>query len=186
MLQGLALCSTKLMMTEFPPNYSIEAVWPFPSSEIREQVARFWLSEGALLDEQRAKKRATELILVVHTNNQQVAAVSTARKVLVRQLDLKCFYYRMFVGRQHRTNGLLSTDLVRHVLARSYQVLNDRYQCGHDQDCAGLYMEVENESVKRHRNQTVWCDLGANVVYIGNTPQGDHARVWYFQGSCIG
>lgn len=91
----------------------------------------------------------------------------------------------MFVGRQDRTNGLSSTDLVRHVLMRSYWVLNDSHQSGHDRDCAGLYMEVESDSVKRHRNQTVWTDLGANVVYIGKTPKGHHARIWYFDGSRI-
>lgn len=174
------------MTTNFPADYLIDPVWPVPSDEDRERVVRFWLTEGALLDEPRARQRAGEVIVVAKTNDQQVAAVSTARRVVVPQLGLNCFYYRMFVGRRHRTNGLLSNDLVRHVLSRSYEVLNERYQSGHDQDCVGLYMEVENESVKRHRDQTVWNDFGANVVYIGKTRQGDHARVWYFAGSRIG
>ena len=173
------------MTTECPVDYRIEVVYPSPSEEVRERVVRFWLTEGALLDESRARKRAGEVIVVAQTNDQRVAAVSTARKVHVTQLGLKCFYYRMFVGHQHRTKGLLSTDLVRNVLARSYQVLNDRFRNGHDLDYAGLYMEVENDSVKRRRNQTVWTDLGANVVYIGKTPEGDHARIWYFDGSRI-
>jgi hypothetical protein len=146
---------------------------------------RFWLTEGALVDESRASKRAAELVIVARSTGRRVAAVSTARRVRVHQLGLNCFYYRMFVGRQHRTRGLLSTDLVRRLLLRSYEVLNDRYRDGHDADCVGLYMEVENTSVKRHRNETVWTDLGANVVYIGKTEHGHHARVWYFDGSRI-
>jgi hypothetical protein len=152
---------------------------------VREEVVRFWLSEGALLDVLRARKRANELVTVARTRDGKVAAVSTARKVHVQQLGLRCFYYRMFVGCQHRIRGLLNTDLARRVLLRSYDVLNDRYRSGCDPDCAGLYMEVENESVKRRRNETVWTDCGANVVYIGKTRHGHHARVWYFEGSRI-
>jgi hypothetical protein len=166
-------------MADLRIGFELDAVWPCPSKEVREEVVHFWLSEGALGDAARASKRAAELVIVARGNDRRVAAVSTARRVRVHQLGLNCFYYRMFVGRQHRTKGLLSTDLVRRVLLRSYEVLNDRCRNGHDADCVGLYMEVENESVKRQRNETVWTDFGASVVYIGKTPQGHHARICY-------
>ena len=165
--------------------YCIEPVWQSASDELRESVVRFWHSEGALSGEAVAEKRVHELIVVAKTHDQKIAAVSTARKVLVHQLGLKAFYYRMFVGHQHRIKGLCSTDLVRRVLVKSYETLNDRYQHGHDQECAGLYMEIENPSIKRNRNETVWTDFGANVVFIGKTPKQDHARIWYFDGSRV-
>ena len=165
--------------------YGVDIVWPCPTKEVRDQVIEFWRAEGALHDPERARQRAQELIVVGRTLDQKVAAVSTARRVVVQQLDLKCFYYRMFVGGSYRTAGIRSTDLVRSILLESYRTLNERFQRGYDPEFVGIYMEIENESVKRHRNQTVWTDFGANVVYIGKTSKGHHARVWYFDDSRI-
>ncbi len=172
-------------MTMTEVEYRIDPVWPSASEEIQQRVRQFWRTEGALTDEARAKKRSQELIVVAWTHDQEVAAVSTARRVQVNQLGLGAFFYRMYVGRRHRTRGLRSTDLVRRILLSSYQILNERYRQGHHRDCAGLYMEIENPSVKRHRNETVWTDLGANVVFLGKTPRENHARIWYFDGSRV-
>lgn len=166
-------------------DYHIESVWPQATPEIQAQVVQFWQDQGAIPNAAQARERASELLLVVHTPDKQIAAVSTARSVLVRQLGLPCYYYRMFVARDHRSHGLATTDIVRQVLFRSYQTLNARFVAGTDRDCVGLYMEIENPSVQRNRNETIWQDFGANAVYIGKTPAGHHARVWYFEGSRI-
>ena len=78
-------------MVDLPPGYPFDTVWPSPAEEVRQEVVRFWLSEGALLEEARARERSKELIVVARTHSGQVASVSTACKVQVPQLVLSCF-----------------------------------------------------------------------------------------------
>jgi hypothetical protein len=49
----------------------------------------------------------------------------------------------------------------------------------------GLYAEIEHPSIMRNRSELVWHDGGMNAVYIGRTPDGNHIRVWYFDGARI-
>ncbi|MEZ6116320.1 MAG: hypothetical protein R3C28_07075 [Pirellulaceae bacterium] len=168
-----------------PDGIQLEFVWPKPIAQVQADVVQFWLAEGALPGTARAEKRAAELLVVARTEAGEIAAVSTARRVLVPVLNRKCFYYRTYVGKSFRAVGLGRNRLVWSVLTASYEQLNRRYQAGHDGEFAGLYLEVESESIKRNRNELVWSDMGMNVVYIGTTPQGHHARVWYFTGSCV-
>ncbi|MCA9200804.1 MAG: hypothetical protein KDA87_24870 [Planctomycetales bacterium] len=168
-----------------PSGIQLEFVWPNPAAQVQADVVKFWLAEGALTDVSQAEKRAAELLVVARSQTGEIAAVSTARRVLVPVLNRKCFYYRTYVGKSFRVTGLGRNQLVWSVLTLSYAHLNRRFQEGFDAEFAGLYLEVESESIKRNRNELVWSDMGMNVVYIGTTPQGHHARVWYFTGSCV-
>lgn len=168
-----------------PKGIDLVIGWPRPSESLQAEVVTFWRSESALSDRDRAESRAAELLVVAKTATGDVAAVSTARRVLVPVLDRKCFYYRTYVGKAFRTVGLASSQLVWALFTESYELLNRRHEEGHDTDYAGIYLEIDNESIKRNRNELVWSDMGMNVVYIGKTPQGHHARVWYFKNACI-
>ncbi len=111
--------------------------------------------------------------------------VSTAVRLFVQQLGVECFYYRTFIAPVARVRGLRSTNLGWQVLHASYRVLNDRFQQGFDRQVLGLYAEIQNRSIMRHRREAVWQDDGMNFVFIGRTAEGNHCRVWYFEKACI-
>jgi hypothetical protein len=164
--------------------YSFEAVWPSPSDAIRTEVVEFWLRESAL-PEGKAVERAAQLLVVCRDAGGAVAAVSTVVPSRAPTLGLRCFYFRALVGRTHRARGLRGSKLIYRLIRASYDALNERFQRGIDRDIVGLYLEVENPSVQRHRNELVWTDLGANIVFVGALPGGRHARVWYFDNAKI-
>ena len=162
--------------------YQFETVWPTPSDVVREDVVDFWLSESAL-PYGRAIERAHQLLVVCRDASGAIAAVSTAVAIHVERLGVGMYYFRAFVGRAHRVRGLRSSQLAKELLLESYRVLNDRFQQQGDKDGLGLYFEIENRSAQRIRNELVWSDNGANVVFTGFLPNGNHARVWYFEGA---
>jgi hypothetical protein len=47
----------------------------------------------------------------------------------------------------------------------------------------GLITLVENEALKQHRNEAIWP--ASKMVYIGNSKEGHHIRVYYFSGARI-
>jgi hypothetical protein len=159
--------------------YSFHTVWPSPCEAVRTEAVEFWRKESAL-PEGKAIERAEQLVVVCRDSDGTLAAVSTAVPSFAAILGLRCFYFRAFVGRAHRAQGLRGSQLIYRLIRQSYDALNDRFQQGLDPDIVGLYLEVENPKVRRHRNQLVWTDHGANIVFVGNRPGGRHARVWYF------
>jgi hypothetical protein len=163
-------------------DYQFEAAWPCPTPELFSDVVRFWTAESALSVDV-ALQRARQLLVVARTSQRVVAAVSTAVRVHVRQLGFECFYYRTYVGRRHRARGLVGTGLLQTVARKSFDVLEARFLSGIDRDVLGIYMETENRKLMRVWNVPVWQEMGANIVYIGRTPEGCDMRVWYFAGA---
>ena len=160
--------------------FVFECVWPDPTAEVQAEAVHFWLAESAL-SQGKAIERAVQLLIVCRGADGRVAAVSTALPSHVESLGLRCFYFRAFVGQLHRARGLRSSKLIHRLVYESYGVLNQRFHQGIDPDVFGLYLEIENSSILRNRNELVWSDLGANITYIGVLPDGRHARVWYFE-----
>lgn len=166
-------------------NYRLESVWPMPPDTTREDVVNFWLAQSAIPDLAVAQERAHQLLVVARDLSGHVAGVSTAIRMQVERLGFECFYYRTFVGRTHRTRGLRSTNLFWEIQLESYRILNERFIRGCDPGVLCLYAEIENPSIMRVRNEAVLRENGMNVVYIGRTQDGRHARIWYFDGARI-
>ena len=165
--------------------YQLARVWPEPAEEIRDEVVQFWLAAGALSDLATARERSRQLLVVARDAHGHVAGVSTAVRILVDQIGFECFYYRTFIAPGARIRGLRSTQLGWQILHESYRLPDERFLHGFDREVLGLYAEIENRSIMRHRNEAVWQDDGMNFVFIGRTESGHHKRVWYFRGACI-
>ncbi len=72
--------------------------------------------------------------------------------------------------------------LVWDTLHEPDRVLNARIRDGIDSAVFGPCAEVENLSIRRNRNEAGWQDDGMDFVFVGNTPDGKHQRVWYVDG----
>lgn len=165
--------------------YRLQPVWPTPTAAVQQEVVRCWLTEGALPDRTTAEARAPQLLVVARDPTGEIAGVSTAIRAFVPQLGFECFFYRTFVGRAHRVQGLQSRQLGKQILQHSHRLLNERFQQGIDPEVLGIYLEIENPVVMHVRNDAVWQDDGMNAVYVGRTSDGRHMRIWYFDGARV-
>jgi len=154
-----------------------ENVWQQDPSAIREEVLRIWSQAGGPTGD-RAIERLKQVVFVVRNAEGSVVGISTAFKVYVKQLRNYFYAVRLMLIPDYRIPGLTSKLLV---LTRDYLELI------HTRDTTdraiGLITLVENQRIKENLNEAVWPASG--MVYIGNSPEGHHIRVYYFKGARI-
>ena len=164
--------------------YGLYAVWPDPDATTRQDVVNFWMEHKAMPPHETdgGESRSRQVVLIAReSHTQEIAGVSTAVAQLVQPLGFPCFCYRTFVAPGHRASWVLSKE----IFVSSYEILNDRFRQGFDNEVLGLFIEVQNEQLHRHLNYAVWALDGMNVVYIGKNARGWHRRVWYFDGARV-
>ena len=139
-----------------------------------ERIAQLWIDEGALSAE-KARARVGDVVLLA-LDGEQVAGVSTAWLQDNPRLRMPLWNYRTFVARAHREG-----DIAFLLLHATRDDLAARYADGSDTRACGMIMEVQNELLKRHRNQGVWAT--SRFAFIGEDERGAHHRVFYFPGA---
>ena len=142
-----------------------------------EDVIAFWEREGAVRGEE-ANRRVHEVHLVAVEREEGVVGISSAYLQRNSQLRLDLFYYRAFVGRDHRMSSLAVLLAVR---GRDH--LEQRFTSGEDTSGAGVVYEVENDGLKRYFNLALW--LPTDFTFIGENQRGDHVRVHFFPGARV-
>jgi hypothetical protein len=138
-------------------------------------VIAFWEREGAVAGEE-ANRRVHEVHLVAVDRDQGVAGISSAYLQRNPQLGMDLWYYRAYVGREHRMSSLA---VLLAVWGRDH--LEQRFTGGEDTRGAGIAYEVENDGLKRYFNQALWMPTA--FTFIGVNGRGDHVRVHYFPGA---
>ncbi len=139
-------------------------------------LIELWTREGAL-DEERARKRVPDVALVAIERDEGVVGVATTVLRDSPQLRMPLWNYRTFVARAHREG-----DIAFLLLHATRDHLRDRYTSGADTRGAGMYMEAQNEVLKRGRQGlAVWKT--SRFAFIGESVEGSHHRVYYFPGA---
>lgn len=170
------------LTAEIASGYQIQFAYPNPDTLVCDAVRDFWCNEAALTKKE-ASDRANQLLAVVRNDKDEICATSTVRPTLVQSLGVPLFFYRTFIGRNHRTIGLRSTNLARRLLEQSAQYLSDRFEAGHDRNILGLYVELEKTSFLRNRRELVWTGAKHSMFYVGRTKADKECRVTYFAGA---
>lgn len=155
----------------------LENVWQTDVSMIREQVRDVWQKHGGPVAG-KAEERLQQLVFVVKNEAGDVVGISTAFKAYVKQLRNHFFAFRLMLVPGYRIPGLTSKLLV---------ATRDFLESIHARDsndmAIGLITLVENQAIKENRNEAIWP--ASKMVYIGNTKEGSHIRVYYFKGAHI-
>src|SRR5688572_19422066 len=140
------------------------------TDSLAEEVKRLWL-RNKVVDHQAINERVREVAMTITSDNNELAGVSTVRKVRLSLLNNNyVFELRCFIDPAFRQPAL-DTKLViktKEFLERSSQ--------GHPERPIGLIMVVENEILKQW-TRTVWA--GADFYFAGFTSHGHHIRVSY-------
>jgi hypothetical protein len=160
-----------------PPGYRMEPLAETDAAGADEVLA-FWESERAMPAPEEARRRVHEVLMVALDPDDRLAAVSTVYLQRNRQLGMDLWYYRTFVGHEHRLSHLA----VR-LLWESRDRLSERFVSGQDARGAGMITETESELLKGHYNRAFW--VISDFDFIGETPSGAHVRVHYFPGARV-
>lgn len=142
-----------------------------------ENVVEVWTRE-ALLPEEEARRRVSELAYVALAPDGGLAGVSTAALVDNLELRTPMWAFRTFVSREYRRTAV-ALSLLRHT--RDW--LERRYVDGDDTRAPGVQLDLENEGVKRTQNEAHWWWPGVGFTFIGETALGAHRRVYFFAGA---
>lgn len=161
------------MVAPLPDSYRIDPLRESPATE--DDILDLWASEGAVPG-LAARRRLPHVFLLGTTTDGELAAITTIEPADQPRLRTTVFTARLYVGHAHRETALGS-----HMVIEMYERLARRYREGEDRTAHGLYGEVENELMKRYRNQAVWTEIG--MAFIGEGEGGEHLRIAWFDGA---
>ena len=158
-------------------DFSFHRIHSAVSPELGAEVVAIWTQFGGL-DAAEAQRRLSELVMIVKNKSGKVIGISTAAKTHLQQIQNHVYAYRCFILPEFRAPALDTQMIIR-----SKALLAEASLVGTEKRSVGIVVVVQNELLKNHWRQAVWP--GADMMYIGDTPQGHHIRIGYFKGSKI-
>lgn len=158
-------------------NLVFENFWRRDATGISEDVLNVWRDHGGPIGE-AGHERLKQLVFVVRNAEGKVVGISTAFKAYIKQLRNHFFAIRLLLIPEYRIPGLTSTLLVR-----TRDFLESIHLDEVTDPAIGIMTLVENQRIKEYRNEAIWPASG--MVYIGNSGEGHHIRVYYFKGARI-
>jgi hypothetical protein len=164
-------------MTANTKMFALTRVWQEDVPEIKKQVEGIWRTHTSMSEEE-IRSWLGQLVYVVLNPQREVVGISTARKVHIRQLRNYFYTFRCMLLPGQRVPGLLSKLVVS-----TRDLLESIHRTDGEPHSIGLITLVENEGLKKHRNEAVWP--ASKMVYIGNSKRGHHIRVYYFKDARI-
>lgn len=147
------------------------------SAELADEVIHLWTHSAGLTAEQ-ARQRLQELVLVVRNATGKVIGVATAGKTYFQQIQNYVYAYRCFIEPEARIPALDTQMIVR-----TKDFLQKKSEHETENRSVGILTIVQNEVIKQNWKQAIW--LGADMIYVGNTPEGHHIRIGYFKNAII-
>jgi hypothetical protein len=164
------------MESQYKQNLKFENVWQKDVAAIKEESKAIWKKLNAVEDT-GMDERTNQLVYVVKNESDRVVALSTAFKAYIKQLRSHLYVYRCLVTPDNRIPGLdakltkLTLDFLESI---HLQDIEDK--------AIGVITLIKNPQLKQ-RNLAIWPASG--FVYIGNSREGKHIRVYYFKGARI-
>ncbi|MDZ7650057.1 MAG: hypothetical protein U5K54_24645 [Cytophagales bacterium] len=158
-------------------DYSFHFVEGSISGELEVEIVKLW-THFAALQQSEAERRLSELVLLLKDKSGKVIGVSTVVKTLLPQIQNYVYAYRSFILSEFRAPALDTQMIVRTKNHLQEISIHDS-----DKKCVGIMVIVQNEILKAQWRQAVW--LGADMIFIGNTPQGHPIRIGYFKNARI-
>lgn len=158
-------------------NVVFQNVWGGVPTADSEQVIRVWDQYGGPAGKE-AQERLGQLVFLVKDAEGHVLGMSSARKTYVPHLRNHFFIIRLMV-----LPGCAVPNLSSQLLISTRDFVESIHGDDTKDPAVGLLMIVQNEAVKKLRNEAIWPASG--MVYIGNDKEGHHMRVYYFHGARI-
>ncbi len=152
----------------------IEFVWGNVSDNLKQEVLDFWKSEAAIHDEERAKKRANELVAICRKSGELVGVV-THMKYFHQPLQNHFHVRRTFVKEKFRNQGIMKA------MFQSVWDAFNKQELYKEEGIVGIMAILENPILNK-RNGALWPEYG-NSVLVGIDNRGFQIRASYFEGA---
>ncbi len=146
--------------------------------ESKKKLFTSGLSEKAIHLREIAEKRVEQVFFVARDLEKKIVGVNTVYKQYNHQLDNYLYYYRTFISPRART-----FQMTGEMMSKTKDYLEAHFVDNTDTEAIGMFLEVENEALKKKLNQAIWPM--SKFVYIGKNKRGDHLRVYYFKNALI-
>lgn len=162
---------------EHPLDPSVQIQAFAESSVTGDDVLELWRREDAVVGDEARRRLGEVLLVAVDAVTEELVGIFTAGLRRSGQLGVDLWYARAFVTPSGRAANVAS-----HLLDRGRALLEERFASGEDTRAMGVWLDVENEGLKRGIPDAVWA-LG--YTFIGENLRGDHVRVLYFPGATV-
>jgi hypothetical protein len=164
------------MEAQYKQKVEFENVWEKNDPEISAQVVDIWKNIGRVEDA-KIEDRLKQIVYVAKNEHGKVIGVSTALKAYIQQLRNNFYIFRCLIVPDNSIPGM---DTKLTVLTRDF--LESIHHKSEGDKAIGVLALIENLKL-RERNRAIWH--GSGFVYIGNSKEGNHIRVYYFKGARI-
>jgi len=157
-------------------SFRIVPCWQALAPQDATELLGFWLREGALPNEERARARLPEVVAYACGADGGIAGVCTAYVENSKWLGQPMYHYRSFVGAPWRRSRVVLG------LMKAGMTTLQEYAAAHDFPAVGLMVELESPRF-RHAlaDRPVWrLGHGLDLTYVGKGPRGFDLRVYYF------
>ncbi len=149
-------------------------VWKQVGPELQAELARFWVENGAMLDESKAAERAAEVVCIARDRD-KLAGVSTAYARIAPFLRQPMYYYRNYVAPEFRSQGL-SIPFIN----ASFDEIERQELAKAKPQCIGVMLSIENQRLAKHYDEAYWWQ--SQFIYAGISRENTSLRVRYFDG----
>lgn len=163
--------------TEDKSGVVFENVWKRDASHLSSQILDMWANHGGPVGA-AAMERLQRLVLVVKTNTGDVVGISTSEKLYLKRLRNYFFAIKIEV-----ISALDMPDLWSDILVSTRDFLESIHSDDSSNPAIGIVAHLENDPMRVNSRAAIWP--GSGMVYIGNTAEGHHIRVYYFKGARI-
>lgn len=159
-------------------NFEFQLVWQNLDEALKREVTQFWISEGALPNEQAAQARLPQLMYLVRNSSGQLIAASSVFEQYNTQLKNHFYYMRAFIAPAYR-----DSDLGQELVLKIRDYFNEQFKSGLNTQNIGLMLEIIDREQQQKYNDAVWEK--SEMVYVGKTSAGAQQRVFYFTDARI-
>ncbi len=155
--------------------HKIEAVWKKTTPELELEIAKFWVAEKALPNEAAATLRAKQAVCIARNDEGKLIAVCSVQAKLVPRLRQRLYFYRTFVGAEHR-----NSKLVYPMMMEARKALQEYTLSLSQPECIGILIEFENKGLGTAYRMAY--DAASKFTFVGFSPKGMDQRLSYFDG----
>jgi len=149
-----------------------------PQAGLMEGIERMWREQAGLSPQQIEQRAAEVLLAAVDRGSGEPIGVSTVYLHRPGNLGVPLWTYRTFV-----TAAFRKKSVGMEMMIQAAEWLEDRYADGTDRRGQGVYMEIENPVINRHRNEAIWPR--SRMAFVGLNRHGHVCRVRYFSGASL-
>lgn len=156
----------------------IEPVWNQITPELTAELRAFWRENNAIGDPQMANERAQQAICVARAATGKICGVSTAVLCVLPRLLQPMYYYRTFLAKTARGQGLVTA-----MHNQSHEILQTYNQALATPESLGVLVELESPFLSALYKHAYTPET--NTIFIGYSPRGFQLRVCYFKGAIL-